>query len=191
MRYQYMTRKESILITAIDILEEKGIRGMTTKEIAIREGITEPAIYRHYNGKKVIILAILKRFSSYDDQIMSTVKQQNMTCIEAIYFFLTSLSEYYQGYPQVVTAMFSLDVFWYDEDSKELMKQIMKKRLDFLEEHIKIGLDQNMFIVDLSSKVLSEMIYGFLMNTTFNWKLLNNTESIKSEVLEMFESLTK
>jgi len=184
-----MSRKDSILISAIDIMEEKGIVGMTTKEIALREGITEPAIYRQYKGKKEIVLAILEKFAGYDDQIMSTVDQQNMNSIDAIRYFLVSLSDYYEGYPQVVTAMFSLDVFWYDENTKKLMIDIINKRLNFLEKYVRLGLEEKSFNIDLDSKNLTEMIYGYLMNTTFNWKILSNKDGIKANVLAKFESL--
>ena len=189
MKFKYMSRKDSILISAIDIMEEKGIVGMTTKEIALREGITEPAIYRQYKGKKEIVLAVLEKFAGYDDQIMSTVDQQNMNSIDAIRYFLVSLSDYYEGYPQVVTAMFSLDVFWYDENTKKLMIDIINKRLNFLEKYVRLGLEEKSFNIDLDSKNLTEMIYGYLMNTTFNWKILSNKDGIKANVLAKFESL--
>jgi AcrR family transcriptional regulator len=40
---EYHQRKNKIIIEAIDLLDEAGIQGLTTKEIAKRQGITEPA----------------------------------------------------------------------------------------------------------------------------------------------------
>ena len=48
MPKSYLTRKEKIIINAIDILDEGGINGLTMKEIANQQGITEPAVYRQF-----------------------------------------------------------------------------------------------------------------------------------------------
>ena len=46
MYKDYIKRKEKVIISSIDLFDEAGIKGLTTKELAKREGITEPAIYK-------------------------------------------------------------------------------------------------------------------------------------------------
>ena len=55
-----LNRKDSIVITAIEIMSELGIHGLTTKEIARRQGISEGTIFRYFRSKNEIILSMLK-----------------------------------------------------------------------------------------------------------------------------------
>lgn len=189
MKNKFISRKVSIIISAIDILAEKGIQGMTMKEIAKMEGVTEPAIYRQYKGKKDVIVAILDEFARYDDQIIATVAQQKLNSKEAIEFFCSSLADYYQGYPEVATVMFSLDVFKYATETNEKMEAIIQKRFDFLEKYVNAGLEEGIFSVNMDSDILVDMIYGFIMNTTFNWKSKKRTYDLKKRVLKMLECI--
>jgi AcrR family transcriptional regulator len=45
MKKNIIKRKNKIIIEAIDLLDELGIQGLTTKEIAKRRDPSEPAIY--------------------------------------------------------------------------------------------------------------------------------------------------
>lgn len=191
MDFRFISRKDSILISAIEILDEKGIKGMTMKEIAKMEGVTEPAIYRQYKSKKDVIKAILEEFGRYDKQIMDTITQQKMLPEDALRFFCTSLADYYKGYPQVATAMFSFDVFKYDSDTSNIMEKIISNRLEFIIEYVKIGLKADIFKLELEEVPLAEMINGFIMNSTFNWKINNCSYDLKDRVISMFNSIIK
>ena len=52
-------RQQEIIGNALDLINEKGIQGLTIKNLANRLGITEPAIYRHFENKIQILVAIL------------------------------------------------------------------------------------------------------------------------------------
>ena len=52
-------RQKEIISVSLDLISEKGIQGLTIKNLAQRIGITEPAIYRHYENKIHILLASL------------------------------------------------------------------------------------------------------------------------------------
>lgn len=189
MNYKLITRKESIIISAIDILSKEGIRGMTMKKIAEKEEISEPAVYRHYKSKKDVVVAILEKFSRYDDQIIGTVVQQNLEPREAIVFFASSILDYYQGYPEVATVMFSLDVFSYNEETNTIMDAIIKKRCDFLSSVVSLGIEKDIFCIDLEKDIIVDMIYGFIMHTTFAWKSHKQSYDLKKRVLKMLESI--
>lgn len=51
-------RRSDIKESALSLFIEKGIRGTTTKEIAGRAGISEGAIYRHFEGKEELALEL-------------------------------------------------------------------------------------------------------------------------------------
>jgi len=53
------TRREQILRAAMDCFAARGFRGTTTRDIAAGVGITEAALYRHFESKEALYKAIL------------------------------------------------------------------------------------------------------------------------------------
>lgn len=189
MNYRFLHRKDTMLISAIDILDKGGIQGLTTKEIAKAEGVTEAAVYKHYTGKQEIVAAILERFASFDEQICDTIRQQKMTEEEGILFYAKAYAEYYQGYPQIATLLFSFDVFRYDPELKHVMRNTMENRRMFLEDFIKgcradTG-DQNR----MAPAVLANLVLGCIWNSTYYWKLHDETKDLKIEILTGIKAL--
>lgn len=183
MNYRFLHRKDTMLIAAIDILDKGGIQGLTTKEIAKAEGLTEAAVYKHYTGKQEILAAILERFASFDNQICDTIRQQNMNEQEGILFYAKAYAEYYQGYPQIATLLFSFDVFRYDPVLKSMMKKTMETRKAFLEQFIMDCRAQKETPGETAPAILANLVLGCIWNSTYYWKLDDETQDLKQEIL--------
>lgn len=52
-------RRRAIVETAAALFAERGFRGVTTKEIARRVGVTEPVLYEHFKTKRELYSAII------------------------------------------------------------------------------------------------------------------------------------
>ncbi|MCE5313641.1 MAG: helix-turn-helix domain-containing protein [Armatimonadota bacterium] len=52
---------EALIAAAMDILDEKGYLGTTTREIAARAGFTEVTLYRHFRSKDELLSAGINR----------------------------------------------------------------------------------------------------------------------------------
>lgn len=180
----YLTRKEKITITSIQILDEKGIKGLTTREIASRQNITEPAIYRHFSSKKKIILSIIENFKIFDELISSTIIENKMAPLDALRYYIESFSKYYENYPEITTIMFSLDVYGYDEDLRNEMFDTFSKRDKLIKDIIEEGQKKNLFTEKISSKYISEMIIDILWGTIKRWKLNGCKTDLTPQVME-------
>ncbi|GCD10094.1 TetR/AcrR family transcriptional regulator [Clostridium tagluense] len=183
MKVDILKRKESIIITAIEILYEAGINGMTIKEIAKRQNISEPAIYRHFNGKREIIKEILRRYSIYDEVIKNTILDNDMGGKDAIKYFCRAYAEYYQNYPQITTVMFSFDIFKYDEEANQEMKNIIKNRYNLLFGFVSKAIDKKEVSLNKDIQILTDSIFGILWTTTFLWRMENCSFDVKERIL--------
>jgi len=180
----YLTRKEKITITSIQILDEKGIKGLTTREIASRQNITEPAIYRHFSSKKKIILSIIENFKIFDELISGTIIENKMAPLDALRYYIESFSKYYENYHEITTIMFSLDVYGYDEDLRNEMFDTFSKRDKLIKDIIEEGQKKNLFTEKISSKYISEMIIDILWGTIKRWKLNGCKTDLTPQVME-------
>lgn len=56
-------RKEQLLDTAVALFADHGYAGATTSDLAKAAGVTEPIIYRHFDSKKALFIAVIERTS--------------------------------------------------------------------------------------------------------------------------------
>lgn len=54
-------RREQLIQVAVDLFSRKGFNGTTTREIAVAAGVTEAIIFRHFETKQQLYLAIIDR----------------------------------------------------------------------------------------------------------------------------------
>ena len=184
MYEKYLTRKEKIIITAIEILDELGLQRLTTKEIAKRQGVTEPAIYRQFNNKQEIVSAIIDRFSVFDEMIRNTIVEQKMLMEQGILYFIESYSDYYQNYPQITTVFFSFGFFHYEENTNQKMIKIMQERRDFLESLIKKGIQEKNIKLDIEAQMFADMLLGMMWSTLYVWKTTNEQTNFKETLMQ-------
>lgn len=59
-------RRERILDTAMELLGEKGYRGLTMKTVAARCGLTAPAVTYYFKDMQTLLLAVLERRGALD-----------------------------------------------------------------------------------------------------------------------------
>lgn len=182
MYRDFLKRKERIIITAIELLDEAGIQGLTTKEIAKRQGITEPAVYKQFESKQDIVYTIIERFSAYDEMLINTINEQKMQPDEGLNYFIQSFVGYYQGYPQLTTVMFSFDVFRYEEVLYHKMKSILDIRRNFLADLIKKGQDAGCYSSEYDSFQTADIILGAIWSTIYQWKMEDCGFNLKERV---------
>lgn len=74
--------RERILEEAADLIAARGYRETTMKAVAAAVGISEPAVYRHFDGKEQLLVAV---FSETVARILRPVAQDtSMLAIEGI-----------------------------------------------------------------------------------------------------------
>lgn len=184
-----LPRKEKIIITAIDLLDEVGIGGLTTKAIAQRQHITEAAIYKHFDSKKDIIIAILKRYAIFDQSIRNTIIENKIRGKSAILYYVKAYAEYYQNYPQITTPMFSFDIYRYDEDTNNMMKTIVKDRYDLISQAVLQGVELGEILARPNYQGLSDAVFGMVWTTTLLWKLNQCSFDLKKRLLTSVDVL--
>jgi len=184
-----LKRKEKIIITAIDLFDEAGINGLTTKEIAKRQNITEPAIYKQFGSKKDIVMAILNRFASFDELIKNTIIDNKIVGKAGVVYFATAYAEYYQNYPQITTALFSFDMFRYDVDLLQKMNHIVNERSKVIFALVAKGAENQEFPVHVDKEALTDALIGVIWSTTFIWQMGGCIFDLKTRIVKAIEMI--
>lgn len=189
MSIDFLKRKEKIIITAIDLLDEVGINGLTMKEIGKRQNITEPSVYRQFSSKQEIVNTIIDRYSAYDKVVKNTILDNNMSGKEGILYWVKAYSEYYGNYPQITTVMFSFDIFKYDNEANEKMSNVVNERYDLLQQLVKRAIEHDEISKDKDIQAVTDGIFGVIYTTTFLWRMAGCSFDLKERLTKAVENI--
>ncbi|MDG5789220.1 TetR/AcrR family transcriptional regulator [Evansella sp. AB-P1] len=74
---KHFSTEDKILLAAIDLMEQKGYKAVTTKEIATKAGFSEMTLFRHFGTKRRLLDAAVERYSYIVD--MNNILKTNVT----------------------------------------------------------------------------------------------------------------
>ncbi len=151
-------RQEEIIRVAVRLIAQRGIQGLTMKNLAAELGITEPAIYRHFSGKGAIVEGIFDRFEEGAREVL-TKGGEGLTGVER---FMRSRFEELAKDPDLARVLFAEEFFQDDPMLAERMRRMMhshKERIsELLAEAIKRG--------EVRDDIEPEMLFRIVMGPT-------------------------
>lgn len=186
-----LTRKESITLSAIEIINEVGIQGLSIRELAKRQGITEAAIYRHFASKQDIILSVLNFFSMTVLNIISAINKKKLKPKEGIIFFITSHTEFFEQNPSITSVVFSEEIFRDNDVVASRMKEIFNMRSKYIIDLVEESQAQGEINKVFSSEDFADIILGLLRRMTLKWRINGYDFSLKTRVVSILEKLLK
>jgi TetR/AcrR family transcriptional regulator, fatty acid metabolism regulator protein len=186
---QFLSRKERLLISAIRLLDEGGLAAVTTREMAKREGISEPAVYRHFNGKAEILMAILEQFGAFDSNMENTVHENGMQPLDAIRHVCLAYAGYYSGYPEIANVMFSLDLWKYSPQVAARFEEILLARHRLMRSLVDASVRQGLLPEGTKAVVLADLLANLVMSVTRQWRLEGETHSLVERMQDMLDMI--
>ena len=76
--------REKVLLSALNLFSERGIRQTSVNEIAYHAGVTRVTVYRHFPDKQELVLAAFLRVEQVFEQALAELKQDPQANFEAI-----------------------------------------------------------------------------------------------------------
>lgn len=183
MPSSFLHRKESVILTAIDIIDQLGIQGLSTKEIARRQGISEGTLFRHFNTKNDILIAVLDYYSKFDADIFATITQKRLPSIEAVLFIVDTYSTYYENYPAITAVSDLFGILAHEPVLADKLRSILSRRRNFVRGVIKKGQAAGEIRPGPDGEILTDIILGTFRMVTFRWRMENRTFSLRQTVL--------
>ena len=127
-------RQIEIIDKSIDIIASKGIQGLTIKNLSKEIGISEPAIYRHFESKTAILLSILANFQEMSSFMNEAIRDMDDTAINKIEFLFTKVIDIFSKEPSHISVVFSEEIFKNESVLKEKIIEIMNLKEKVVED---------------------------------------------------------
>ncbi|HAF31167.1 MAG TPA: TetR/AcrR family transcriptional regulator [Bacteroidales bacterium] len=189
MSTEITERQQEIINVSLALITESGIQSLTIKNLAKRIGFAESAIYRHYENKIQILLAILDFFKRNTEQLFSNQLNSNENALVRIEKLFVTHFRKFANTPSLVAVIFSEEIFRNEKELSTKVAEIMNLNIASLTTIIKDGQQKGEIRNDIEASHLATMILGSLRMFVKQWSMSNYSFNLEKKGNELSNSI--
>lgn len=187
-----MTKRQmEIMQAAIGLIAREGYEKLTTKNIAAELGVSDAALYRHFDSKKELITMILRYFEDISCRVISTIDSKDLSPMEKIRYFVMNRYEMFREEPELAMVMFSEELFKNDRTFEEYLLSIMHIHRDQIMGYIMQGQKLGEIRAELNPMNIFRMIVGSMRMLVTQWNLSKHAFDLELEGKSLFNTIKK
>ena len=185
-----MTQRQSEIIQeSLKLIADKGIQGFTIKNLANAIGVTEPAIYRHFENKQKILVGILNLFKENKESFIQNVQSDDRTPIDKLKSLFETRFKYFAKNRAIASVIFSEELFRNDPLLSETVFEIMKENQKIILQIIKAGQNLKVIKPDVSADQLAFIVIGAIRLIVTKWRLSDYSFDLEKEGKSLWKSI--
>jgi len=181
MLNNFTKRQTQIIQAAVTIIAQKGIQGLTMKNIAASVGISEPGIYRHFPSKNDILSGIIKLMRINTSE-KSNVNEIELSPMQRLELALRNRTEAFIDNPALAAIIFSEEIFISDNKLSQEIRTIMNERQALFIELLSKGQEVGEVRDDVKAEQLATMIIGTFRFIVTQCHLFDRSVNLEEEV---------
>lgn len=191
MATSFSDRQLEIIDASAQLLTHSGVSGLTIKNLAKAMNFSESAIYRHFNSKEEIVLAMLRFvLQNVDTGYLAKVKPEHSP-VDKLKLLFRNQFAFFQQHPHLAVALFSDGLL---EESKAINEQIfliMASRKKLIEPIIIEGQQKGNFTKAIKADELAHIIMGTVRLHMYKWRIDQFQHDVAKTGNKLLESLIK
>ncbi|MGD9487902.1 MAG: TetR/AcrR family transcriptional regulator [Calditrichaceae bacterium] len=184
------TRQKQIVQVSLEIIKTGGIQNLTIKEISKHIGISEQAIYRHFDNKLAILIAIIQYFNEHFKHVFES-SQYFGTPLQQIEKLINDHLLYFDRNPATAAVIFSEEIFQNDSTLVDEVHKLVDRRIRFVTALIKKGQKMGEIKDQFVPENLAYIILGTLRFFVTKWRLTNFSFSLQARGETLSQDLIK
>ncbi len=191
----YSKRQFEILNKSIELISERGIQNLTIKNLSHKIGISEPAIYRHFENKFEILKAILTLFKTAIESNFNLINDFEISAIDKIEKIFDDHIIKFSSNHHYAAVIFSEDLFKNEHRLSDLIENIMMLNIENTKKIIIDGQKNGEIRDDIKPKELSTIILGSLRLLVKEWAqngfksdLIKDGNSLKNSIIKIIKN---
>ncbi len=198
MKTSISDRQFEIIQAASKILTASGVSGLTIKNLAKEMKFSESAIYRHFNSKEEIIIALLEYLAINMKDRYSNAITDNQSPEEKFKAMFQNQFAFFSKNPHFVAAVFSDGLMEESQKINETILKIMAVKVKYLIPIIIEGQQKNVFTNKITSDEIVNIIMGTFRLQMYKWRIANfqfdiirNGENTIHSLLTLIKTISK
>lgn len=192
----FSARQIEIIEAAGKRIDLHGIQNLTTKTLAADIGLSEPALYRHFENKNAILLGMLHYFIGQMRNRLSNIFSKNTESAseELLEIFDSQFVDFMRN-PAIVSVLLSEGIFSFDDALADKVSEVMQLMQSYIGENIKRGQESGQYNTMVPASTLTVIITGSMRMTILKWKLSGRKTDLRENgslvlkgILKMIEN---
>ena len=182
-------RQQEIVEQAVDIIARQGIQELTIKNLSKRIGISEPALYRHFENKHAILVAILEHFADWSRRTLTAIAQSEMPPQQKLLEVFRRHCSHFAESPATSGVLFAEEIFKNEPALAETVMRIMATAEQTVRGIMQAGIDAGVFRSDVPLDHLLMSTLGALRLLVTKWRLQNYEFDLRDHGDRLAESV--
>lgn len=182
-------RQFEIIAAAGNILSASGVSGLTIKNLAKAMHFSESAIYRHFDSKEEIVVAMLGYLAENMDERLKQVVSGQKDPREKLEAIFLNQFEFFAQNPHFVVAVFSDGLMEESQKINAAILRIMQVKMNHLLPVIMQGQQQGLFTNAITTEELMHIIMGSFRLQMLKWRIANFQFDIERQGRNMLDAI--
>lgn len=187
----YSNRQIEIILAATNLISEKGIQNLTTKNLAAEMGFSEPALYRHFQNKTDILKSVLLYYKHQLKIGLEKILIDKTSGAEKIKGMIDFQFSHFTKNPAIVMVIFSETSFQYEDSLSNTVLMLLNQKKVMLESIIQKGQNDTSIRNDINAPQLADIIMGSMRFTILRWRLNDFNFDLIIEGKLLWEAMNK
>ena len=132
MEDSYISRRDKIVASAIELIGDLGLHALTPKNLARKQNISDTLIYKYFGGIDEVLIAVVNEYAAFDVNIQRTVERLDGTYLDKIKYYADTYATYYDNYIGMGAIMLHYEELLHMSETREIISECMLKRNDFV-----------------------------------------------------------
>lgn len=185
----FISTKDRIISTAIEIISDSGISQLTTKTVSLKANISEPLLYKFYGDMNELLVDVVDYYFKFDNTVEKTVRAKKGRYIDKIMTYVETYATYYDSYSELCTLMLQFEELLHNASTREKIVEGMNNRRDFLITLFDGAIDKGELSIPLTSRQLADSVMGYFLMDSFNRRITYNSWTYKKCICEFTKNL--
>lgn len=189
MKIDLSERQLEIIEVSGKILMQKGVAGLTTKNLAQKMNFSESALYRHFKDKEEIITHLISYLSENINQRFESIINTDLSAEEKFNQLFKSQFSFFKANPHFIVIVLSEGLLDNSETIKNTILNLMQTNSNVFKNLILQGQESKTFNQNIDVDYLVHFIMGTFRLQMLKWKLSNFEFDIEKKGIETMTNL--
>lgn len=177
MNNSFINRKDRIIASAIEIINEAGLASLTTKTLAMKENMSESLLYRYFGGIDEVLVEVVDAYTKFDKAMLATIEAKSISHFNKALEMFRTLSTYYEGYKEMAAIVLNYEELLHNVNTRETIARCIEMRTGFLKKELQAAIDEKEITDVFTAEELVCIFFGTMERDLLNRRIQNENKS--------------
>lgn len=185
MADSFVSRKDRIIASAIEIISDSGLSALTTKNLSMKENMSEALLYKYFGGINEVLVAVVEYYAHFDAQIRKSIETKDEPYMAKLGHYLDAYATYYDNYYAIATLMLQYEELLHNVDTRDIISACIIERRHFQEELIRGAIEAGEISDKFTPEELATSLAGIGASCILSRRIAYHKKTFKQEYLEL------